>query len=372
MRDRGRQAGQLLPRSLHTGQGNERSQDLIRPLEDSIDPTVAQPTLVGVFLHVAVARPDLEVLIDTLPSNLATEDLRDRALERVIHISAVDQVRGETYDALCGIGVDHHAANLLLDHTELADLLLELHALVAMEHGRFDRTLAGSHRSSRKPHAAVIEHAHGNLEPRTDTADDILNRYLHVLVIDLMRPRSANAELMHRSADRDSLGRKFESEGTHLVFLLSVLDHFSLGEDSHERRNAGIGDPELAAIEDVVLAVRRKRRTRLDRCGVRSGAWLREAVTSHELTRSQPGQEALLLLIIAEEKKCLVADALVRTDRYGERTIDARDFFHDARVRLLLKPESAKLLGDGHAHQAELRHVGYDLARHRTLLIPLC
>ena len=78
---RPRHVDELAPRPLHARERDERAQDLVRPLEDEVDPRVAQQPLVRVVGHVADAGGDLERLVDDPPARLAAVHLADGALD---------------------------------------------------------------------------------------------------------------------------------------------------------------------------------------------------------------------------------------------------------------------------------------------------
>ena len=84
---------------------------------------------------------------------------------------------------------------------------------------------------------------------------------------------------------------------SHLVGLhagLGVLDG-GLGEDGEDLGDAAVGDPDLGAVEDVVLAVGAELGAGLDAAGVGAGGRLGEGEGGKVLAGGHAGQVLLLL-----------------------------------------------------------------------------
>ena len=127
--------------------GHEQAVDLVRALEDAVDPGVAPVALGGVVLDVARAPEDLDVLVDDVVEHLGAPDLDHRALDVVLldplqgglgvveaHAGEVpvDHPGGAVDDRLGHVGEDRHLPDLVLDQAEARDGLAERGARVAV------------------------------------------------------------------------------------------------------------------------------------------------------------------------------------------------------------------------------------------------
>ncbi len=112
-------------------------------------------------------------------------------------------------------------------------------------------------------------------------------------------------------------------------------------------------DVALRAIADVAfLAVQHPGavglfdRARAQVVGVGSGLRLGQRVAGELATRGEVGQEALLLLVAAEQGDSLVADRLVDAEDDRERPVDLGELLEDARVAGLREALPAVALVD--------------------------
>ena len=123
------------------------------------------------------------------------------------------------------------------------------------------------------------------------------------------------------------------------------------GEDVALR---AVADVALLAVQDP-RAVRLLDGARLDLVGVRAGVRLGQGEAGELSARAEVGQEALLLLIGAEEVDPLVADRLVDAEDDRERRVDLGEGLEDARVAGLGEALAAVLLVDVEAEQSRPR-----------------
>ena len=118
----------------------------------------------------------------------------------------------------------------------------------------------------------------------------------------------------------------------------------------------------LRAVADVALlavqhprAVGLEHRARLDVVGVGAGLGLGQREAGELAAGGEVGQEALLLLVGAEQVDALEADRLVDAHHDRERRVDLGERLEDARVAGLREALAAVLLGHVEAAQAAPR-----------------
>ena len=130
-------------------------------------------------------------------------------------------------------------------------------------------------------------------------------------------------------------------------------------DDEHvgDRR---IGDPHLGAGEHV--AALHLLRPRAHAARVRTGVWLGQAEAADPFARGEPGQVLLALLLRAVGVDRVHHEA--RLDRHGRAVaaVDALDRAGDQAVADVAEAGAAIFRRDGRAEQAELAHLGEDLA----------
>ena len=147
-----------------------------------------------------------------------------------------------------------------------------------------------------------------------DFAQQVFHRDLAVVEDQRAGRRAADAHLVFFRADRESRKSSFDQECTELFAV-----HF--GKDGEQIGKAGVGDPHLFAIQDVVLAVGRKLGAcpAVQRIGTRGG--FRQGVSPDNFSRGQPRQIFLLLFFRAEVNDGQRADAGMCAPGGGEACV---------------------------------------------------
>ncbi len=196
----------------------------------------------------------------------------------------------------------------------------------------------------RRPSLRVVS---AILSPLPSPRDQVLGRHLDVLeaqqrVRDGAQAHEAAAVLEGhaRRVALDHEGRDLARAGVH-------------GHDHQQLREGAVGAPQLAAVEDVVLAVGSLlgRGSHARRVGAGGGLGQREG---RDLARGAARQEALLLLLAAEELDRLRhADRLVGRQQRGQVAVAAADQPHDLVVLDVAEALPAVFLGDLHAEGAQ-------------------
>ena len=169
----------------------------------------------------------------------------------------------------------------------------------------------------------------------------------------LARAARADAELVFLLADREARGAALDEErGDALVSRLGV----DRGEDDEQVRLVAVGDPELLAVEDVVVTIRRRRGS----CSAKASLpepGLRQGVRA-DPRRGQLRQVALLLVGAAPaERAALMHERVLHVDEDADRGVDARQRL-DAEHRVEERaPRATEPLGDLDAHDAEVEQL---------------
>ncbi len=122
------------------------------------------------------------------------------------------------------------------------------------------------------------------------------------------------------------------------------------GEDDIQARAADVGDENLGAVQNVVVAFpsggHRQRR------GVRAGSGLGQRKGAQKLTRCQWRQPAPLLLLGAEQEDRLAAHARMHVDDDRGGRAGLRELFDADRKRDCVEPGPSVLARDQDAEQA--------------------
>ena len=137
----------------------------------------------------------------------------------------------------------------------------------------------------------------------------------------------------------------------------------------HVRARA-VADVALLPVQDPG-AVRLLDRPRLDVVGVRAGLRLGQREGGELAAGGEVGQEALLLLVGAEQRDALEADRLVDAEDDRESGVDLADRLEDPGVAGLREALAAVGLVDVEAERADLAEVAEHLVGDPALLLGL-
>ena len=224
--------------------------------------------------------------------------------------------------------------------------------------------MAPGDRRSRQREPAGVQRDQRELETLAFAPEHVLRRHLHVGEPDdpvLQRLESHEVEPLHHL---DAGPVRLDDERRDLLRTGARHDHHQLGDGA-------VGAPELLAVQDVVLAVGRKRRGRAERGGIGADLILGQREGGHG-TLGQTRQILLLLRRRAEQlERRGNADGLRRGEQGGEVSVLARDQPHGVGVAVLAQAEAAVLGRDLDAEGADLSQTLHDLGRDLPLAIDL-
>jgi len=364
---------QVLAELLRAVREDERVHDFVRAFHDDVDARVAPHALNVVLRHVAFAAHALERVVDHAVAEFAAEDLAHRGLEHDVFVVAIEETRRHVEHRVGGVDVRSHARNLLLHEIEFADRAVELVTRLRPLRRLLHRVARCAEHARRERAAAVIQAGERDVEALAFLEEEVLLRNLHVRQLDARLPRTANTALRAVAAeDVDAFHVRRADEGGDRILRLARLGVGDLllrhhGEEARERARSR---PLLLAIEDVVRAVGAEFAARFLAACVATDVWLREAERA-ERRLCHERQEALLLLVVAEEHDGLAADRLVRRHEHGRRTARTTESLKHAVVACDAEAETAELRRNRHAEHADVEEPLNDPLWDLLLLIDL-
>ena len=109
-----------------------------------------------------------------------------------------------------------------------------------------------------------------------------------------------------------------------ISFFLSAAGAGRAGHDGQHVGDAAVGDLALRAVEDVGLAVRRRRGGGLHVAGVGAGLRLGQGEGGQLFAADQRRQPAAFLLLGAEQQQGADADAVMGVDEDGDGGVSGR------------------------------------------------
>jgi hypothetical protein len=142
-----------------------------------------------------------------------------------------------------------------------------------------------------------------------------------------------------------------------------------LGVDHQGVGVGAVGDPHLAAVEQVVAALVLGLELHAD--DVAAGAGLAHGQRAHMLAADQLGQVLLLLRLGAVALDLVDAQVAVRAVAQADRGAGAADLLHRDHVRQVAHVGAAVLLGHGDAQHAQLAHLAPQVHRELVAAVDL-
>ena len=199
--------------------------------------------------------------------------------------------------------------------------------------------------------AAFVQRLDGDLVALADFAEHVRFRHAAVFENQLAGGRRADAELVFLLADGEAGEVALDEERGDAVVAGLGIDG---GEDDEESGFVAVGDPQLAAVEDVVAAFGVGAGRQRER--VAAGAGFGERVGADGVG-CHARQVALLLLVVAPAQQRVDDERVLHVDEDADGGVDARQLF-DGEDRVEERAAGAAvLLGNLDAHQAELEEL---------------
>ena len=317
-------------------------------------------------LDVAGAAEQLDRVGGDLHGHVRGEALGRRAEEGQVGVLALGLGGGDVHHLASGLELHAHVGEHELQALELADGLAELLALLDVAQRVVQRALRDADRLGADGDAGVVEGAQRDLQALALGAHEPVGRDARVGEVQLAGRAALDAELALGLAEVEALVALLDDERRDVAAALAV----GVGNREHgvELRLAGVGDPRLLAVEEVVVAV--LGRPGAHGGGVRTGLALGQAVGEHRLAARHGRQVLALDLLAAPEDDRHRAELVDGRDERG-RAAHPRDLLDDDAGRERVGPHTVVLLGD--VRRVE---VGGDegverLAREPALLVDL-
>ena len=276
---------------------------------------------------------------------------------------------GGVHQVLGGLHPGVHVGQLELGVLELAQALLELHALLGVLHGLVDGALAQAQSLRGDADTASVQGHHGDLEALALLTQQVLLGNDAVLKDQVAGGGAADAHLLLVLAHGEALVSALHDERGQLLGLAApLLNDAGDGDDDEHVGIARVGDEDLGAVEHPVpvlilhggglLALSIGARPRLG-----------ESEGPDPLARAQLGQVLLLLLLGAVLKDGVAAQAGVGGQDDGRGAAHLGHLLHRHHVGQVIGPRPAVLLGQINAHHAQLGHLFDGLLRETLLLV---
>ncbi len=186
-------------------------------------------------------------------------------------------------------------------------------------------------------------------------------RHLAVVEDDGTSRRPANAQLVFFAPDGEA-GKSLFHQECRKFFAVD------LGKNGEQVREAGIGDPHLFAVKDVVVAVGGKLSAGAAVQGIGAGRRFRQGVCANNFAGGQARQIFLFLLLGAEINQRQQADAGVRAPGRGKSRI-LRNMVGDDSGRHLIHFEAAVSFRDLDAGKAQVSRLLQQIAGNGEVLV---
>ena len=212
--------------------------------------------------------------------------------------------------------------------------------------------------------ALVVKAAHEHLGTLVHTTQHIGRRDFHVVEHQLARVAAAHAELVELLRNAEAWHALFNEECRHAPRAQFRL---RLGVDHQSVSIRAVGDPHLAAVEQVVATLVFGLQLHADHVG--AGTRLTHRQSAHMFTADELGQVLLLLGFVAVAVDLVHAEITVSTVGQPHRSAGPRDFLHSHHVGQIAHRCAAVLLGYGNAQHAQVTHAAPEI--HGELVGPI-
>ena len=227
--------------------------------------------------------------------------------------------------------------------------------------------LHDAERAAREHRALVIEPAHQHFHAVVHGPEHVRVRHLALLEHQFRRGRAAHAELVEFLGRAETLHALLDEEGGDAARPGGGI---GLGIDDERVGFGAVGDPHLAAVQDVAVALAFGPRRHRD--DVRARARLAHGERADMLARDELRQIAPLLRRRAVAADLVDAQVRVRAVRESDRGRAAAHLLHRHDMREIAHAGAAQFLLDGDAEQADGAELRPKIARERVVAVDRC
>ncbi len=264
------------------------------------------------------------------------------------HFQIIDLGQGAPDQGFHGFDLGVHLGQQCLHHLEAANRLAELHARPGVLDAQFERTFADAHAQAGHQGALQIEPAHDDLDAFVFLAHQVGCRHAAVVEHQLAGLAAAKAhldellrhleagEILLDDEGRDALGAKLRR---------------GLGVDQQHVGDRAVGDVDLGAVEDVVVALT----VRAGAHGaqrIRAGAGFGQAERADFRAVAQAGQVLAALRLVGVAEDVVDAQVIVRRPRQGDGGVPAREGLADQTRAEQVHARATMLGRHGGPHEA--------------------
>ena len=203
-------------------------------------------------------------MIADLPRDLGIEQLRHRCFETEIDVASISEAGRQPHDRFHRERVRCDPCDLRRDRFVLADRRAPLNALVRPILGDFEHLPSRRRAAGRYRETSGVERDQRELQPEAFTPEEVLVGDEDIFELDQGVADPAQTHELAAMFDREAGRIRLDDEGRDLLFLFA-LDDLRRGSRHHHKDFGfgGVGAPELLAVDDPALAVRRLDRGRL-------------------------------------------------------------------------------------------------------------
>ena len=295
--------------------------DVARTLVDSADLAVTPELLDTLLASKALTTGPLDGETSGALRNLAREELGHGSLlgegtALLLEAGSVVHHHAGSLDLSCDL------AHLELQALELGNRAAELLALKGVADAALKRTLRETDHLGANTDTALVEDLNGNLVALAFLANEVLDRHLDLVKVDSAGATGADTELalLLGNLDAHVLGHGKGRD------TLVALRGITLGEHNEELSLSRVGDPHLAAVDDVVLAIVRLLDVGLHGEGIRARRGLRKAERAQHAFR-EAGHVALTEVVVGVLAEHSVYKRVVHVTQHRNRGVDLGELY---------------------------------------------
>ena len=281
-------------------------------------------------------------------------------------LAGVAQVRSAVREPARGLELGRDVGELELDRLELRDGLAELLAAARVVERHVEHRLGQAERQRGDGDAPDFERAEELAEPHRRVAEEMVVRDPDVVEEELPGVEAAPTDAAHLRAHGES-GRVLLDDEARKGGRFAA-DRFGSGQqrDAERHVGAGVRDERLAPVDQPAAVA--SHGSRPDAARVGSGVGLGQAERAERASLRERPQPALSLRVRAEEVQRQGADRHVRLPRGSHGLVGEADLLHRRDEADGGHADTAPLLGDQHAEQAQGAHLAQQVGRAARLL----
>ena len=221
--------------------------------------------------------------------------------------------------------------------------------------------------AAREHCALVVEAAHEYVDAAPFLGEYVLRRQLAILEYQLAGVGAAHPQLVELLRGGKALHPLLDQKrGDTARSCVRV----GLGVDDQRVGIGPVGDPHLATVENVAIALTLRAQAHRDHVGARPR--LAHGERPHMLARDEFGKVLGFLPGVAVAANLIDAEVGVRPVRQADRTRSATDLLHGDDVRQIADARSAVLLFDRDPEESQITHLAPQIRRELIVAVDLC